>query len=124
MITNPHLLPKIRSEAIMQAMQHMPCSLRISSFIPGRKCSPQATVVGCHLPTIGKGMGTKTTDLAVAAGCQACHDLLDGRDRAGAEYLIQNMPTAVATRMTDALVETQARLVGMGIIKVEDGEVI
>jgi hypothetical protein len=124
MITNPHLLPKIRSEAIMQAMQHFPCALRIASFIPGRKCAPQNTVVGCHLPTIGKGMGTKVTDLAVAAGCQHCHDLLDGRDRAGAEYLIQNMPTAVATRMTDALVETQARLVALGIITVSDGDLV
>lgn len=124
MITNPQLLPKVRSEAIMQAMQHFPCALRISSFIPGRKCAPQATVVGCHLPTIGKGMGTKVTDLAVAAGCQHCHDLLDGRDRAGADYLMQNYPTAVATRITDALVETQARLVGMGIITVEGGTVL
>jgi hypothetical protein len=124
MITNPALLPKVRSEAIMQAANGQPCSLRIASFIPGRKCAPAATVVGCHLPTIGKGMGTKVTDLAVAFGCQACHDLLDGRDRAGAEYLIQNFPTAVATRLTDALVETHARLVGMGIITVEGGEVI
>lgn len=124
MITNPQLLPKIRSHAIMQAMQHMPCALRISSFIPGRKCSSQNTVVGAHLPTIGKGMGTKVTDLAVVAACQHCHDLLDQRDRAGADYLMANYPTAVATRITDALVETQARLVGFGIIAVEGGDIL
>lgn len=108
----------------MQAMQHMPCVLRISSFIPGRKCSSQATVIGAHLPTIGKGMSTKVTDLAVVACCHTCHELLDGRDRKGSDYLIANFPTAVATRMTDALVETQARLIGMGIITVQGGEVI
>lgn len=124
MITNPMLLPKIRSDAIMDAMQHMPCALRISSFIPGRKCSGQDTVIGAHLPTIGKGMSTKVTDLAVVACCFNCHELLDGRDRKGADWLVANFPTAVATRMTDALVETQARLVGMGIITVEGGEVI
>jgi hypothetical protein len=69
-------------------------------------------------------MSTKVTDLAVVAGCQHCHDLLDGRDRAGADYLIQNFPAAVATRLTDALVETHARLVGMGIITVEGAEVL
>lgn len=124
MITNPHLLPKVRSAAIMQAANGQPCSLRIASFIPGRKCAPQSTVVGCHLPTIGKGMSTKVTDLAVVFGCQACHDLLDGRDRAGAQYLMDNYPTAVATRITDALVETQARLLALGIIVVPDGEII
>jgi hypothetical protein len=124
MITNPQLLPKVRSDAIMQAMQHFPCALRISSFIPGRKCSSQDTVIGAHLPTIGKGMSTKVTDLAVVACCFSCHELLDGRDRPGADYLITNFPTAVATRMTDALVETQARLVGMGIIMVEGGTIV
>lgn len=124
MIQNPHLLPKVRSPALMQAMSQMPCCLRITSFIPGRRCSGQDTVVGAHLPTIGKGMGSKVTDLAVVAGCQHCHDLLDQRDRAGADYLMANFPTAVATRITDALVETQARLVGMGIIMVEGGEIV
>lgn len=121
---NPHLLPKVRSPALMQMMQHLPCTLRISSFIPGRRCAGQDTVVGCHLPTIGKGLGTKVTDLAVVAGCFSCHSLLDGRDRAGADYLIANYPTAVATRLTDALVETQARLVGAGIITVQGASVI
>lgn len=124
MIINPYLLPKIRSPALMASMDGMPCTLRIASFIPGRKCSHQSTVVGCHLPTIGKGMGTKVTDLAVTAGCQACHDLLDGRDRAGADYLIANYPTAVQARMTDALVETHARLVVAGYEWGADWEVL
>lgn len=124
MIQNPQLLPKVRSESLMQMMQHMPCTLRIASFIPGRKCAPQSTVVGCHLPTIGKGMSTKVTDLAVAAGCQHCHDLLDGRDRAGRDYLIEHCSAAVATRMTDALVETHARLIELGYAWGADWEIV
>ena len=80
----PALLPKVRSDAIMQAMGHYPCTLRISSFIPGHDCSAQSTVVGAHLPVIGKGIGTKVTDLAVAAACKNCHDLIEGRDHRGA----------------------------------------
>lgn len=124
MITNPQLLPKVRSEAIMQAMQHLPCTLRITSFIPGRRCAGQDTVVGCHLPTIGKGLGTKVTDLAVVAGCASCHALLDGVDRAGRDYLTENYPTAVATRMTDALVETHARLIELGYVWGADWEIV
>lgn len=116
MIQNPHMLPKVRSPELMRLIREEfdVCTLRISSFIPGRKC--RGGICGCHLPTIGKGMGTKVTDLAVVAGCHACHDLLDGRDRAGADYLIANYPTAVATRMTDGLVETHSRLIEMGYV--------
>ena len=116
MIQNPHMLPKVRSDELMRLIREefTICTLRISSFIPGRNC--RGGICGCHLPTIGKGMGAKVTDLAVVAGCHACHDLLDGRDRAGADYLIANYPTAVATRMTDGLVETHSRLIEMGYV--------
>lgn len=113
-IQNPQMLPKVRSERLMQLAGTFPCTLRLASFIPGRKCSHQDTVVGCHLPTIGKGVATKVTDLAVVAGCQACHDILDGRDKAGADYLIAHYPAAAQARMTDALVETHARLIAAG----------
>lgn len=124
MIQNPHLLPKVRSPELMRLMSQMPCTLRIASFIPGRKCSGQDTVVGCHLPTIGKGMGTKVTDLAVVAGCHACHAILDGPDREARAFLAERYPTAVATRMTDALVETHARLIELGYEWGKDWEII
>ena len=55
MIINPYMLPKVRSESLRQACQHMPCTLRISSFIPGFRCSGDDTVVGCHIDkAIGK----------------------------------------------------------------------
>ena len=121
MITNPMLLPKVRSEVIMQAADGQPCSLRIASFV-GRTC--QGSVVGCHLPVIGRGVATKATDLAVAFGCQACHDILDGRNQNVQAAIIDKYPAAYANRLLNALVETQARLVGMGIITVEGGAVL
>lgn len=125
-IQNPYLLPKVRSEELMRMCREEigVCTLRISSFIPGRKCSGSDTLCGCHLPTIGKSMRSKVTDLAVVCGCHSCHDLLDGRDRAGADYLMQNYPAAVQARMTDALVETHARLILAGYNWGKDWEII
>ena len=122
-ITNPALLPTVRSEPLMQAIEGMPCSLRIASFVPGLRCAPPETVVGCHLPGISKGVGHKNTDLAVAAGCSVCHDILDGRDRARSDYIAANYPAALQERLNRALQETQARLVGLGIITVKGFEV-
>lgn len=119
---NPHLLPKIRSEAIMQAMQRYPCALRVASFFPGHTCAPQATVVGCHVGNIGKGMATKTTDLAVAAGCLHCHDIVDGRDIARRNWIEDRYPAAYAHRLLVGLIETHARLAADGIIMVEGAE--
>lgn len=122
-ITNPALLPVVRSESLMQAINGMPCSLRIASFLPGRRCAPAETVVGCHLPGIGKGVGHKNSDLSVVAGCAACHDILDGRDRAGADYVAAHYPAALQERLNRALQETHSRLVGLGIISVKGFEI-
>jgi hypothetical protein len=116
------LLPKVRSPAIMSAMQHMPCSLRIGTFL-GLPCARQETNVGCHLPVIGKGMGTKVSDLFVVCGCRICHDLMDARDKRGI-HLREAYPAAYVDRLLQALVETQSRLVAMGIIVVTEGEIV
>ena len=63
-------------------------------------------------------MGTKSSDLAVAAGCQHCHDLLDQRDPRWA-YLMTNYPAAVLWRILKGLCETQARLEMLEIISVK-----
>ena len=117
MITNPALLPKLRSDALLGAVRGMPCALRISSFIPGWSCADPATVVPCHIDmTIGKGMSTKVSDLFVAAGCAHCHDLIDGRDRKGRDYITANYPTAMVERILKGMAETQARWVDMGLL--------
>lgn len=119
----PHLLPKIRSAKIMGAMRGYPCTVRVASMIPGHTCAPQSTVVGCHLPVIGKGIGTKVTDLAVVAGCHHCHMLLDGVDER-VSALIAQYPAAYHMRLLNALVETQAMLARDGILSAVDGEII
>lgn len=123
MIQNPALLPKVRSDAIMDAANGQPCSLRIASFV-GLSCSGPSTVVGCHLPVTGRGVATKATDLAVAFGCQTCHDILDGRNQNALEVIRDRYPAAFTSRLLEGLVETQARLVGMGVIVVEGARVI
>lgn len=117
----PHLLPKLRSELLMSSMRHYPCTLRIASFL-GEPCAHQSTVVGCHLPVIGKGIGTKVTDLAVVAGCAHCHDILD--DRNGKLRQVERYGSAYHMRLLNALVETQALLLRDGVIEVPDGVLV
>ena len=103
----------------MAAMNGMPCSLRISSFM-GRSCASDETVVGCHLPIDGKGIATKVSDLGIAAGCFHCHAILDGKDH---HYLIQKYPAAYLERLWKAQNETQARLVEMELITGPDWQI-
>lgn len=121
-MTSPDLLPKVRSEALRQACRDMPCTLRIASFA-GIPCAPQNTVVPCHLPTIGKGVGTKVSDLYIAAGCHTCHSLLDGRDKR-AFVIADTYPAAFAERLMRGNHETIGHWVAMGLIHVEGGEVV
>jgi len=119
----PEMLVKVRSKTMLDAHANMPCTLRISGFIPGHSCSPQSTVVGCHTATIGKGTSTKTSDLFAVAGCQHCHDLLDGRDSRQA-YLLEKYPLAFMQRVLAALAETQSMLVEAEIITVAGAKLI
>lgn len=118
-IPNPALLPVVRSPVLMNEIRGMPCALRVASFVPGRRCSGIETVVGCHLPGFGKGVSYKNTDLAVCAGCAACHDILDGRDGEAADYIMRHYPSAFQEQINRALQETHARLVGLGVIIVK-----
>lgn len=119
-IQNPMMLPKIRSRKLLDATQHMPCTLRVASFIPGRSCARQSTVVPCHLPTIGKGTATKVSDLYVAAGCLYCHDIVDNRDKAARAYVDAKYPAAFAERLMKAHHETIARWIDMGVFPMGD----
>ena len=123
MIANPDLLPKIRSDALMRACGSMPCSLRVASFV-GLPCAPQATVVGCHIPTIGKGTSTKVSDVFVAAGCAVCHDIVDGRNKKALDVIMDRYPAAFQERLMRANHETISRWVSMGLITVKGGKVI
>lgn len=122
MIYNPAMLPKVRSRKLLDAVAVMPCALRVSSFYPGHRCSGQDTVVPCHIPTIGKGMSTKVSDLFVAAGCMHCHDIIDGRDRKRRDFINDRYPTAFAFRLLDGMAETQSRWVQMGLLLVPEDQ--
>jgi hypothetical protein len=121
---NPVLLPKVRSALIMAAAKGMPCTLRIASFMPSWRCADQSTVVMCHIPSAGKGMGTKSSDLFVAAGCAHCHAIIDGVDKRAREYITEKYPAAYAERMLRGMQETQSMLVALGLIKVQGGEIV
>jgi hypothetical protein len=114
-ITNPALLPKVRSSAIMKAARGMPCSLRL----PGICNHNNQTTVAAHLPGIGKSMGSKVSDLHTAFACSACHAAIDTHswEKRGLTAAI------VLDAMLRGLAETQSRLVADGIIQVPSGEV-
>lgn len=116
----PHMLPKIRSEALLQAVREMPCTLKLAGM-GGMVCGGR--IDPCHLPVFGKGTGTKVSDLYVVAGCRNCHDLLDGRNPAGIK-ISQLYPGAWGHQLLRALCHTQALLIRRGVIQVTDMEVI
>ena len=124
MTYRPHLLPKVRSAGIREAADGMPCTLRIASFVPGLTCSGAENTVGCHLPVMGKGVGTKVTDMAIVFGCHVCHDILDGRNAEAHRFILENYPTAMTARMLEALIETHALLIDMEAVLVPDGEFV
>ncbi|MGB1214947.1 MAG: nuclease domain-containing protein [Pikeienuella sp.] len=120
MITNPHMLPKVRSEAIMKAACGEECTLRVSSIYPGYTCAGPETTVGTHLPVFGKGISTKCTDSAVAFGCINCHNIIDGPDKKRRDFIQEKYPSALAMRMLNALAETHIRLIQEGVILIPD----
>lgn len=120
---NPHNLPKVRSKAIMKAARDEPCQLRISSLIPGHRCSGDDTSVMAHPPSFGKGVGTKVSDLGTIIACYHCHDLLDGRDER-IKWLTENYPTALQERITLGILATLQILAETGVIVVPDAEFV
>lgn len=122
-ILNPHNLPKLRSDAMRDACGRYPCSLRISSFIPGHRCADTGTTVGGHMPIFGKGVNTKVTDLGLATVCSNCHDLIDMRDER-IHWIVKNYPAAFWERVTCGIVETMTRYMLDGHLNVPDGRIV
>lgn len=63
------------SNPIRLSAREKQCQIRI----PGHCLSGNETVVLCHYRMAGDGGGTKPNDRRAAYGCQACHDIVDGR---------------------------------------------
>lgn len=119
---NPNMLPKVRSDDLTGSCSRYTCTLMLGSF-GGIRCSPPDTVVPCHIPTIGKGVSTKVSDLFVAAGCFTCHELLDGRDPRGAR-LKALYPGAWHEQILRAMCITQSLWIRDGLLIVPDGEIV
>ena len=111
----PHLLPKILSPNLLKSFKGLPCTLRISSFIPGHSCAGDDTCVPCHVSNVGKGMATKGQVVGVASGCGNCHDLIDRRDTRYS-YIEERYPAAMQARITAGLIETLTLLILKGVI--------
>lgn len=117
----PHMLPKLRCEALRAACADMPCCARVSSLIPGHRCSASATVVGAHLPVAGKGMGSKVTDLAIVAACDNCHRLIDRVDPRW-KWLADTYPAAFYDRLLNGWMETLTFWLDAGVLTIPDAE--
>jgi hypothetical protein len=65
-------------KAIRNAARDMDCTLRI----PGVCTHDSARTVGCHLRLFGMaGAAQKPDDLFIIDACDACHRILDHRDK-------------------------------------------
>ena len=70
------------------------------------------TTVLCHINCEDKGMGIKSPDWWAAYGCSDCHDIIDGRRRAGLPANL-NIEDAIL----GAIYRTQKRMIEKGLIK-------
>jgi len=130
----PHLLPKVRSEPLMDAIggkfggvksrECYPCTLRIAGLV-GQRCADRDTVVGAHTGNLGKGQSTKVSDLSVAGACMVCHGLYD-RVLTGWINLNDDpvLKVEMIIRVLAGLHETQAMLFDDGIISVKGSVII
>lgn len=70
----PRLSP-VRSRKNLASAKGQPCSFQI----PGVCLGGTETTVACHIRDDHTGGSVKASDCSIADGCQACHDLIDGR---------------------------------------------
>lgn len=124
MTYRPHMRSKVRSDRITQLAKGAPCTIRISSMVPGHRCASDETSVFCHFGGVTKGMGSKVSDLDGGFGCINCHDIVDGRDRSKMDYLLARYPAAIEARLRQSVSETLAMLVDAGVVVVQDAEIV
>lgn len=122
-ITNPHMLPKVRSKTITDFAAGQPCELRIGTFL-GRPCWDNSTCVWCHLGNLGKGVSTKVCDVFGAIGCLGCHDITDGRDMRSLEQIAERYPLALGQQILQAQQASWSRLIHAGLIVVKGATII
>ncbi|MGJ8518042.1 nuclease domain-containing protein [Carnimonas bestiolae] len=65
------------SKAVRDSARGEQCTLNIM----GACNHDSATVVLCHLPGEGGGVGIKSDDINACYGCANCHSVIDGRTK-------------------------------------------
>ena len=73
---NPHMLPKVRSEDLTESANWhkfgIGCTARVSSFIPGHRCSSDETTVFAHYGCLAKERERRPlTSTASSPACTA-----------------------------------------------------
>lgn len=97
------------SAALLKFARLQECTLRL---IPYCNHSPE-TVVACHLPFGGRGMGMKAPPWWTVHACSNCHDVIDGRVKHELTKL------EIAEAMLRALHETWRRYEAAGFITIK-----
>jgi len=96
--------------ALTKAIRGMDCMIRL----PGCLFDPE-TVVGCHYRLAGfSGIGLKSPDYLIAAGCAHCHSVVDGR-----EFIHNHSRDMVRLALAEAVFRTQAKLFELGLLIVK-----
>ena len=92
----------MKSKKYRAAAKGQDCTLNIAGV-----CSyDPETVVLCHFPSEGKGVGIKSTDISSGDACSACHDVIDGRVssdefREHSDYYLRRSQTRTILRRID-----------------------
>ena len=95
---------------ITQSARDEQCQIRLPFICNGNP----ATTVWCHAngSAAGKGIGMKAPDYLGAYGCNACHDVVDGRRRT-------DMPRSeLRAAFADGIFRSQQILEAKGLLKV------
>ena len=85
--------------------RNQPCTIRL----PGCDGGGETTVL-CHYSShrFGNGMGRKSSDVAAAFGCAACHALVDGQRKAP-EWLSRD---EIRLAHAEGVIETMCKVFG------------
>lgn len=70
-------MSRFESKKLRDSIRGMNCLLNIAQTCQYIVADP--TVVPCHAPSEGKGVGIRSSDAYIVAGCHDCHSVLDRR---------------------------------------------
>ena len=100
---------KIVSKKIRNSARGEDCTFQIVGVC---NYNPETTVL-CHLPSMSKGIGTKSDDICSAYGCSSCHDIIDRR------VFNEEFEDHREWYMRRAMARTWRRLIDMGIVVIK-----